>query len=170
MITTFYVYYYTLLKSRSHQEDPIRFALPHRLRPAIGSLIATTLVLLFAPTGSAAQSPEGAILPTDSVTGAVVQRFAGGFLLLTDEGEEYVIEIPADSMDQQDVVHPDSAARTVPHASVMSPREFRFVLRQLEASDERQRMHVHYVTVGEPERRKIAIWVSIERDRVMPGG
>lgn len=149
---------------------PIRFTLPHRLRPAIGSLIATTLVLLFAPTGSTAQSPENAILPTDSVTGAVVQRFAGGFLLRTDDGEEYAFEIPADSMDQRDVVHPDSAARTVPHASVMGQREFRFVLRQLEASEERDRMHVHYVTVGETESRRIAIWVSIEREEVIPGG
>ncbi|MEX2472321.1 MAG: hypothetical protein WEA34_09095 [Gemmatimonadota bacterium] len=148
---------------------PIRFALPHRLRPAIGSLIATTLVLLSTPTGSTAQSPEGAVLPTDSVIGTVVQRFAGGFLLRADDGEEYAFEIAPDSVDQRQDVDPDSVDRRVPHASVMDERDIRFVLRQLEASDERDRIHVHYVTVGEADPRRIAIWVSIDEDRV-PGG
>lgn len=133
-------------------------------------MIAAALVLFSTPTGSTAQSPESAILPTDSVTGTVVQRFAGGFLLRTVEGEEYAFEIVADSVDRRHEIHSDSAVRRLPHASVMGQREIQFVLRQLEASDERERMHVHYVTVGDPERRRIAIWVSIEREEVIPGG
>lgn len=121
------------------------------------------------PTGSAAQSPEGVVLPTDSVTGSVVERFAGGFLLRSDDGQEYAFEIAPDSVDTRQDVHPDSTTRRVPHASVMGERDIRFALRQLEASDERDRMHVHYVTVGQTEPRRIAIWVSIEQER-LPGG
>jgi len=108
-------------------------------------------------------------VPTDSVIGRVGERFGHGFFLHTDAGEELFLEIPSDSVDQRDELEEDSLPRAVPHASVMEPHEIRFVLRQLESSEERERAHVHYVPVeGDPGRR-VVVWISVASDRV-PGG
>lgn len=130
------------------------------------------MALVLSPEASSAQDAIDASLPTDSVTGTVVEQFAEGFLLRTDEGDEYTFEIVTDTVQERRETAADSAERgatAVPHATVMERREIRFILQQLDDSDERDRIHVHYVTLGDMEPRKVAIWVSIERDRV-PGG
>jgi hypothetical protein len=109
---------------------------------------------------------------TDSVTGTVVQRLPNGFVLRTDTGEELTLEIAGDTIQELQELAPDttttgSAART-PHASVMDSRDVLFVLRQLEESEERNRMHVHYYTLADAGRR-VVVWLSIAADRV-PGG
>ena len=50
----------------------------------------------------------------------------------------------------------------------MKRRDILFVLGQLEDSEERDRVHVHYVTVGEDEPRRVAIWISVAQSR-LPG-
>ena len=137
-----------------------------------GALVVLAAILALSPVASGAQDVIDASLPTDSVTGTVVERFAEGFVLRSDEGEEYAFEIVTDTVQERRETAADSAERgatAFPHATVMESRDIRFILRQLEASDERDRMHVHYVTLGEVEPRRVAIWVSISRDRV-PGG
>ena len=56
----------------------------------------------------------------------------------------------------------------VPHGTVMNSWDVEFVLRQLQESDERTRMHVHYVTPVPASERHVLVWISIAEDRV-PG-
>ncbi len=159
----------------SHTHHSGRTTIPHasnRIVRFAGALVVLGAALVLSPEGSSAQDAIDASLPTDSVTGTVVERFAEGFLLRSDEGEEYAFEILPDTVQERREPRADSARQdgpAVPHATVMESREIRFILQQLEASDERDRMHVHYVTLGDVEPRRIAIWVSISQDRV-PGG
>lgn len=160
---------------RTQRPPPGRTPILHassRIAHFTGAFVALAAALALPPEASSAQDAIDASLPTDSVTGTVVEQFAEGFLLRTGEGEEYTFEILPDTVQERRDVSADSAeqnAPAVPHATVMERRDILFVLQQLEASDERDRMHVHYVTLGEMEPRKIAIWVSISQDRV-PGG
>jgi hypothetical protein len=165
-----------LVERRAHSTcQPGRTTILHpsnRITRFTGALVALAVTVVLSPEVSSAQDAIDASLPTDSVTGTVVEQFAEGFLLRSDEGEEYAFEIPPDTVQERRELPADSAnedAPALPHATVMERDDILFVLQQLEASDERDRMHVHYVTLGEPESRKVAIWVSISRDRV-PGG
>lgn len=159
-----------------HTRQPGRTTILHasnRFTRFTGALVALAAALVLSPEASSAQDAIDASLPTDSVTGTVVERFAEGFLLRSDEGEEYAFEILPDTVQERRASPADSAERgatAVPHATVMESRDIRFVLQQLDASDERDRMHVHYVTLGDVEPRRIAIWVSISQDRVPGGG
>jgi hypothetical protein len=107
-------------------------------------------------------------LATDSVSGTLVERLPEGFVLLTDDGDRMVLEIVGDTVQQIEDLSRDSVPDPVPHGSVMDRRNVEFVLRQLEESDERTRMHVHYVTPTPASGRHLLVWISIAEDRV-PG-
>ncbi|MDZ7780526.1 MAG: hypothetical protein U5R14_11445 [Gemmatimonadota bacterium] len=113
--------------------------------------------------------PSGTELPTDSLTGTLVGQLSDGFVLRTDDDEEIFFAFPSDSLPPPpDEAEADSVRRSVPHATVMDRRDILFVLRQLQESDERDRMHVHFVELdGDPGR--VVIWVSVAQDRI-PGG
>lgn len=130
-------------------------------------LIFATLVLI-PSTALVAQQPRdqpvGSDLPTDSLTGTFVGQLADGFMLRTDDDEEVFFAFPSGSLpERSDEAEPDSARRSVPHATVMDPRDMLFALRQLQESDARDRLHVHFVEVeGDPGR--IAIWIAIAQE------
>ena len=130
-------------------------------------LVFAAATVAVTPDPVEAQTP-GSTLPTDSLTGSLAYLVPEGFVVSTDDGREVLLEIAADTVDTRGELVADSVTREVPHASVMDRRDIMFVLRQLEESDERDRLHVHYVTVGEAEPRRVAIWLSAARARV-PG-
>ena len=110
---------------------------------------------------------EPAEMVTDSVTGTLVQRLPDGFILRTDERDEMVLELASDTIQELRELEPDTILGPTPHESVMPEEDVLFVLRQLEESEERDRMHVHYITLADPGRR-VVVWMSIAADRV-PG-
>lgn len=118
---------------------------------------------------ASAQEPGAAVVPTDSLTGVLEARTMDAFVVRSEDHGRVRFEVAPDTLDSRTQLASDTAAGPVPHASVMDRRDILFVLRQLEESDERDRVHVHYVTVGEGEPRRIAIWLSVERAR-LPGG
>lgn len=115
---------------------------------------------------------EGQVEPremvTDSVIGTFVERLPNGFVLRNDEGEEMAMEIASDTIQELQELKSDTTANTAPHSGVMDSRDVLFILRQLEESEERDRMQVHYFTLADPGRR-VVVWLSITADRV-PGG
>jgi len=136
-------------------------------------LISLSLTATLSLAGSAALEAQAASgeMVTDSVTGTFVQRLPNGFILRTDTGEELTLEIASDTIQELQELASDTTAANAnptPHESVMDSRDVLFVLRQLEESEERDRMHVHYLTLADPGRR-VVVWLSIAADRV-PGG
>ena len=118
---------------------------------------------------AAGQTSRSPVLPTDSLTGTLQSRSLDAFVVTSTDRGPIVFEIAPDTLDTRTQMVPDSVARTVPHTGIMDRRDILFILGQLEESDERDRVHVHYVTVGETEPRRIALWLSVERSR-LPGG
>lgn len=124
------------------------------------------LAMTAAPEAQAqTTTPE---MATDSVTGTLVERLPEGFILLAEDGREMVIEIAGDTVQQIGDLSRDSVSDPVPHGTVMDRRDVEFVLRQLQESDHRTRMHVHYVTPAPASGRHVVVWISIAEDRV-PG-
>ncbi len=107
-------------------------------------------------------------MATDSVTGTLVERLPEGFILLAEDGREMVLEIAGDTVQELGDLLRDSVSDPVPHGTVMDRRDVEFVLRQLRESDERTRMHVHYVTPVPASGRHVVVWISIAEDRVPP--
>lgn len=131
--------------------------------------LSLSATLSFAAAGVEAQRASGEMV-TDSVTGTFVQRLPSGFILRTDAGDELTLEIASDTIQELQELEADTTAADadpLPHDMVMDPRDVLFVLRQLEESEERDRMHVHYYTLADPGRR-VVVWLSIAADRV-PG-
>lgn len=128
---------------------------------ALGLVPSTALV-----AQQPGEQPPGSDLPTDSLTGTLVGQLADGFMLRTDDDEEIFFAFPSDSVPErpdETEPAPDSARQSVPHATVMDSRDMLFALRQLEESDERDRLHVHWVEVeGDPGR--VAIWIGIVQE------
>jgi hypothetical protein len=108
-------------------------------------------------------------LPTDSVTGELVDRLPDAFVLRTDEGETIVLQLPPETVEARHELYQDSVRRPVPHTTVMGRRDVLFALEQLMASDERARIHVHYVRVDGHPVRRVAVWISIARARLPAG-
>ena len=119
---------------------------------------------------AAAQSSEAVVPPTDSLTGVLESRSSDAFVVTSNDGGAVLFEIAPDTLDTRTQMTPDSVDNMVPHAGIMDRHDIHVVLRQLEESDERDRVHVHYLTVGDTEpARRIAVWLSVERSR-LPGG
>lgn len=136
--------------------------------PRFPSIFAMLVLGLVPSTALVAQQPgdqpPGSDLPTDSLTGTLVGQLADGFMIRTDDDEELFFAFPSDSVPErpdETEPEPDSATQSTPHArTVMDPRDILFVLRQLQESDERDRLRVYFVEVeGDPGR--VAIWVEI---------
>jgi hypothetical protein len=105
---------------------------------------------------------------TDSVIGTLVERLPNGFVLRTDDGEDVVLEVASDTIQELQELQSDTTVTMGPHSGVMDGRDVWFVVRQLEESEERNRMLVHYFTLTDAARN-VVVWLSIAQDRV-PGG
>lgn len=133
--------------------------------------LSLTATLSFAGSADLEAQQRSNEMVTDSVTGTFVQRLPNGFILRTDEGEELTLEIASDTIQELQDLEADTSeagSTPTPHETIMDARDVVFVLRQLEESDERNRMQVHYYTLADPGRR-VVVWLSIAADRV-PGG
>ncbi|MEX2467159.1 MAG: hypothetical protein WD995_09615 [Gemmatimonadota bacterium] len=128
--------------------------------------VAALLVMSTADPVQAQAEPSE--LATDSIVGTLVERIPDGLVIRTDDGVHMALEILSDTVQQRGELDPDSASTPIPHGSVMSRDDILFAVRQLEESDERQRMHIHYVTLPDDPARRVIVWLSIARDR-LPG-
>lgn len=118
-----------------------------------------------APLEAQTQQSE---MVTDSVIGTLVERLPNGFVLRTDDGKDVVLEVASDTIQELQDFQSDTTVTMPPHSGVMDGRDVWFALRQLEESDARKRMLVHYVTLDDAARH-VVVWLSIAADRV-PGG
>ena len=78
-----------------------------------------------------------------------------------------MLELASDTIQELRELEPDTILSPTPHESVMPGDDVLFILKQLEESEDRHRMHVHYITLADPGRR-VVVWLSIAADRV-PG-
>ncbi len=125
---------------------------------------------LFVLPGTAslgAQTQQNGMV-TDSVIGTLVERLPNGFVLRTDDGEDVVLEVASDTIQELQEMQSDTTETMGPHSGVMDGRDVWFALEQLEKSEARNRMLVHYFTLADAAR-KVVVWLSIAEDRV-PGG
>jgi hypothetical protein len=125
---------------------------------------------LFVLPGTApleAQTQQNGMV-TDSVIGTLVEQLPNGFVLRTDDGEDVVLEVASDTIQELQDLRSDTTVTMGPHSGVMDGRDVWFALRQLEESDARKRVLVHYFTLADAARH-VVVWLSIAEDRV-PGG
>lgn len=128
---------------------------------------AALLLTLVAAAPVAAQD-DRPVTPTDSITGELLHWQPSMFVLRTDDGDERVFHIEPDPEEEAFEEVPDSVVRPVPHTSFMSRRDMLLALEQVEESDERSRIHVHYLPSEETDGGPVAVWISAAASRV-PG-
>ena len=150
------------------EEEVIRHShAPFSFGPSMLALLFLAVAWPVRP--AAGQTSQSPVLPTDSLTGTLQSSSPDAFVVTSADRGPILFEIAPDTLDTRTQMVADSVARPVPHPSIMDRRDVLFIVGQLEESDERDRVHVHYATVGETEPRRIAAWLSVERSR-LPGG
>lgn len=133
-----------------------------RARGAGLSVVLILTLLAWAPP-AAAQERE---FETDSIAGDLVEVRENAFVVRVDDGRTMTLEIPADTAQERREETEDTTDTTgeIAHSSYMSREDIVHALEQIRASDETDRVRVHYITEGAPVRH-VVVWIAVGEPR-----